>query len=288
MIRKNLKIIEHTINSGCEVIILEVEANGLPFVEYYVGVPKDHKFYSIKPSLRFDKDIRCLDLVNRVFGGRRSSPTFRSVAAMEQSTLTCIDGAWLSFARLGDSDDTKESYSFLKEETFYYGGGFQVRERLKDYDREASIAASYEIAEKMIACMNSSDIIIPPDTTKEEIFDFVQRSKDIPDKMYRVNPKTAEPISVFKKDKSFVGLYDYNTAFGNIYHLGNTDINIDSFFNITRLPHDGYNTLVFFTYIEALVAKTQYFPLNKIERTNLKEILENKKDYKLTMEESDV
>lgn len=285
MKRTGLKILENENRDGYNIIITEVIANGIPFMEYYIGVPKHHNFYCNKSTMRYDKDIRGVSITTNVFNRRTFSPRFNTLSELENSKLNCIDGAYLSFARLGQSESTKDEYSFLKENYFYYGGAFQIRERIKDYDSDSCLKASYEIINKMINYLNVADIMIPPDRTIEEIKEFVLKTNIIPEKIYNVNPKIAMPISIFKKETSYIGLYDYDQIKGTIYCLGDTNIRIDSNFNIFYKEYDGFDQLVYPTYIEALVAKTKYFPLNKTERMNLLEILQNKKDYKIMIEE---
>ena len=50
MKRTGLKILENENRDGYNIIITEVIANGIPFMEYYIGVPKHHNFYCNKST----------------------------------------------------------------------------------------------------------------------------------------------------------------------------------------------------------------------------------------------
>lgn len=164
MRRVNFKVLEEYFVEGLHIIIGSVNVgSGRYYIEYYVGVPEGNNFYCKKEYLdpNGDRDdIRMKTLVDKAFNGNDKPRMFSSIPEM----LDFLDGvyladtAWLSFARHGGTKKNID-YSFLRENYFYYGGGFNTKESHSFrglMTEKRSFNASKDVVGRMVGVLSST------------------------------------------------------------------------------------------------------------------------------------
>lgn len=130
-----------------DLLIVKVKTRVGFFWEYYVGVPKEDYFYL---------DVAYLPERSQLYKFITSEAFTKFNCKKYISTKEAkspLDGAWLSFARPGTE------YDYLKDEYFYYSGGFLI------YD--------------YIPYLNNEQCYISSQTQIKRLFDFLNNNQNI-------------------------------------------------------------------------------------------------------------
>ncbi len=198
------KVIKSEMIDNKHVVITDVIADGRQFIEYYVGVDNTSNFHSIYPFLE-GRDERVRIIVRQCFDkfGAKKSFDFSEIKYLEP-----IHGAWLSFARTG-----KEYPEYLKEELFYYGGGFFVGANTKStYD--ASLEASNIMINRILDTLNSTThrrLGKTEELAQEDVWKVLVEKLEV-DHIYCYDLVSKAINKVELNDKLKVELYDFNST----------------------------------------------------------------------------
>lgn len=253
---------------GFHTLVVSVNAGGNDFIECYVGVTKDSNYWSKYLSIN-ERDRRFQQVDHQAFKAYGSKKDFDRNENI--SELMPLDGAWLSFARSG------ETYDFLKDELFYYGAGFLINKSHKNQTEENSIEAAEIQIVRLLKVLVDNKIEKSSDALEEEIWEFIEKS-DYANKEVYSWLSFNYPISkkIISREQIKIVLYDFNQKINQkIWQIHGTGIFIQAdgkIYEKIRWDHDfPYNH--FMSLGAAIVARTSREKLHPDDIENLKALL---------------
>lgn len=218
--RTGNRIIKNETVEDYHTIITDVQADGKQFIECYVGVRPGDRMYSIYKSI--DHHDKRFNFISKKafedFGAKKEYSSRR-----EFFDLLPLDGAWLSFAKSG------ETYDFLDNLKFYYGAGFLVGAN-RNCTVENNIDAAETLIKRLIDALQKGESVnefITIETTPENVHNLLKRTKYWNQYIYSYTGKDTPISKVLIDENVKIVLYDFDKEVNQkIYQVLGTTMQI--------------------------------------------------------------
>ena len=223
-------------------LLVNVTAGGRDFWECYVGVEKGDVFYTNEPFI--SDRYKIWQVIEK-----KAFLYYGASATIQDRNSEPLQGAWLSFARLGTT------YDFLDDKLFYYSAGFCYSNGFSKCTFDACYDAALIQADRInnvIYKNQKEEYRAGTYISKVEALEILKKSIYWDKKLVTLfhdsnfEPKT---LAELYEPNKMITLYEFNKSTQSVvYMVGNFNIFIDCFGNIFQktMKDYGYMYEVFF------------------------------------------